>query len=298
MTQIDQQSEGNETMKRDSVAIALTMCICFGSALISHTPVAAQDAAVQEVAGQFAEINGMRMHYKIHGAGEPLVLLHGFTGSSTNWDPFVEDLAEQYQLIVPDLRGHGRSTNPSNQFTHRQSALDIYALLDELEIKTFRGMGISTGGMTLIHMATQQPARAEAIVLIGATIYFPESAREIMRETTVEGLSDERWQAHRERHKNGDDQIRALVNQFHGFKDSYSDMNFTPPFLSTISARTFVVHGDRDRFFPVNIPVEMYRNIPQSYLWIIPNGGHVPIYGSNQATFTEKALEFLSGDWE
>ncbi len=48
----------------------------------------------------------------------------------------------------------------------------------------------------------------------------------------------------------------------------------------------------------MSIPVEMYRSIPKSYLWIIPNGGHVPIYGDNRATFTEKALEFLKGDWE
>ncbi|MHB0960495.1 MAG: alpha/beta fold hydrolase [Pirellulaceae bacterium] len=68
-------------------------------------------------------------------------------------------------MIIPDLRGHGRSTNPTNKFTHRQSALDVCALLDELKIDKFGGMGISTGGMTLIHMATQQPERAEAIVL-------------------------------------------------------------------------------------------------------------------------------------
>lgn len=159
-------------------------------------------------------------------------------------------------------------------------------------------MGISTGGMTLIHMATQQPDRVEAMVLIGATIYFPEQAREIMRQTTVEGLTEQKWEAYRSRHKRGDDQIRALVSQFHGFKDSYDDMNFTPPYLATIQARTFIVHGDRDEFFPVAIPVEMYRSIPKSYLWIIPNGGHVPIFGENQAAFTDKASAFLAGEWD
>ena len=104
-------------------------------------------------------------------------------------------------------------------------------------------------------MATQQPKRAEAIVLIGATIYFPEQAREIMRGVSVEGLTERDWEARRRIHKNGDDQIRALINEFHGFKDSYDDMNFTPPYLSTIQSRTFIVHGDRDQFFPVSIPV-------------------------------------------
>ena len=99
------------------------------------------------------------------------------------------ELAEHYQLIIPDLRGHGRSTNPSGAFTHRQSALDVYALLDQLGVKRFKAMGISTGGMTLLHMATQQRDRVEAMVLIGATSYFPEEARAIMREVPGNALA-------------------------------------------------------------------------------------------------------------
>jgi pimeloyl-ACP methyl ester carboxylesterase len=51
-------------------------------------------------------------------------------------------------------------------------------------------------------------------------------------------------------------------------------MNFTPPYLGTIAARTLVVHGDRDPLFPVELAVEMYSAIPRSYLWVIPNRGH------------------------
>lgn len=282
-------------MKRFPITLAVALAILVGTHVLAQ-----EQAVVQEekADGQFAEVNGIRMYYETYGEGEPLVLLHGFGGSGANWKTFVDDFAAGYKLVIPDLRGHGRSTNPTNKFTHRQSALDVYALLDELKIDKFRGMGISTGGMTLIHMATQQPERAEAIVLIGATIYFPEQAREIMRGVSVEGLTEQDWEARRRIHKNGDDQIRALINQFHGFKDSYDDMNFTPPLLSTIQARTFVVHGDRDQFFPVSIPVEMYRSIPKSYLWIVPNGGHVPIYGDNEETFVKKATEFLAGNWE
>jgi pimeloyl-ACP methyl ester carboxylesterase len=55
------------------------------------------------------------------------------------------------------------------------------------------------------------------------------------------------------------------------------------------------VHGDRDEFFPVNIPVEMYKAIPGAALWIVPGGGHVPIIGRRSAQFLEVALEFLRG---
>jgi pimeloyl-ACP methyl ester carboxylesterase len=251
--------------------------------------------AQKQPQGQTASVNGIEMYYEISGSGPPLVLLHGFGGSGQDWNSMRGEYSTAYQVIVPDLRGHGRSTNPTGQFTHRQSALDVYALLDRLGIRRFRAMGISTGGMTLIHMATQQPSRVEAMVLIGATIYFPEQAREIMRRSTVESMTPNDWERMRRVHQHGDAQIRALRNEFHNFKDSYDDMNFTAPYLATITARTFIVHGDRDQFFPVTIPVEMYRSIPHSYLWIVPNGGHVPIH-EHAAEFTRTTLEFLQSD--
>jgi pimeloyl-ACP methyl ester carboxylesterase len=244
--------------------------------------------------GHILAVNGMEMFYEVHGKGEPLVLLHGFGGSSQVWEKFIPELSKNYKTIVPDLRGHGRSTNPTGRFTHRQSAQDVLMLLDKLGITQVRGMGISTGGMKLIHMATQQPSRVEAMVLIGATIYFPEQAREIMRKSTVDSLTPEDYERMRRVHKHGDEQIRALRQQFHNFKDSYDDMNFTGPYLSTITARTLIVHGDRDQFFPINIPVEMYRSIPKSSLWINPNGGHVPI-NDPKIPFTSTALGFLAG---
>lgn len=240
-----------------------------------------------------AAVEGIQMAYRISGEGDPLLLLHGFSASGNVWDAFVPELAKAYRVIVPDLRGHGRSTNPSNVFTHRQSARDVFALLDQLGIGKCKAMGISSGGMTLLHMATQQPDRIEAMVLIGATSYFPEQARAIMRRTTVQALTPAEYERLRRVHQHGDDQIRALRQQFNGFKDSYDDMNFTAPYLSTIKARTLIIHGDRDEFFPVSIPVEMYRAIPNAALWIIPNGGHVPIHDPN-VPFVASVERFLA----
>jgi len=248
--------------------------------------------------GKVASINGMEMYYEIHGQGEPLVLLHGFTVSGVIWKPYVAELAKHYQLVIPDLRGHGRSTNPSGKFTHRQSAKDVFALLDTLKIQKYRAMGISSGGMTLVHMATSQSERIEAMVLIGATNCFPAEARAIQRDASPDKLTEEQLQFYRQFHKHGDDQIRALLQQFHHFSTSYDDMNFTAPYLSTIQARTLVLHGDRDAHFPVAIPVEMYLSIPKSYLWIVPNCGHVPIFDGPQLNFIEILLQFLGGEWE
>lgn len=247
------------------------------------------------IAQQTAKVNGIDMYYEVHGSGEPLVLLHGFNNSGQAWQSVLQDFARQYRVIVPDLRGHGRSTNPSGEFTHRQSARDVYALLDTLGIKRCRAMGISTGGMTLLHMATSQPDRIDAMVLIGATTYFPAQARAIMLKSTPETLTEQQLARMREIHKHGDDQIRMLRRQFYAFKDSHDDMMFTPPLLASIRARTLIVHGDRDAFFPVHIPVQMYESIPTAQLWIIPNGGHVPVFGEQRPEFLRLATKFLAG---
>lgn len=245
-----------------------------------------------DVARRTLHVNDIEMYLEVRGTRDPLVLLHGFGNCGQTWRPVVDRLAEQYQLIIPDLRGHGRSTNPSGSFTHRQSALDVFAMLDQLGVKRFKAMGISTGGMTLLHMATQQPDRIDAMVLIGATSSFPEQARAIMRRAAGDSVPSPNQQGHPECAARGDSQIRQLAAQFGAFKDSYDDMNFTPPFLGTIRARTLIVHGDRDRFFPVTIPVEMYRAIPGATLWIVPEGGHVPIFGTHLREFEDVALAF------
>jgi pimeloyl-ACP methyl ester carboxylesterase len=119
-----------------------------------------------------------------------------------------------------------------------------------------------------------------------------------MRRSTVESLTLADINRMKETHVRGEEQIKALRQQFHNFKDSYEDMNFTGPLLSTISARTLIIHGDRDDFFPVNIPMEMYRSIPHSYLWIVANGGHVPIYGTRKAEFLRITEEFFGAPGE
>jgi pimeloyl-ACP methyl ester carboxylesterase len=102
----------------------------------------------------------------------------------------------------------------------------------------------------------------------------------------------------REWHKHGDEQIQALWRLPEIFKDSYTDLNFTPPYLSTIKARTLIVYGDRDPLYPVSLALEMYAAISGSYLWIIPNGGHGPIFGDMARHFVDTTLAFLRGDWE
>ena len=220
------------------------------------------------------DLNGLQLFYRDSGHGAPLLLLHGFTGSGDDWQHVFAEPLPGYRIIAPDLREHGQSTNPTGTFKFADVAADTFALLDSLGIDRVQAIGMSAGANTLLHMATQQPARVKTMVHVSGTPRFPDQARAIMR--TVTEAQTPLW-----RH------ARA-------FADDREDMNFDAALLATITAKTLIVHGDRDPLYPVELAVELYRGIPGSALWVVPNGGHGPIFGADAAPFARTAAAFLA----
>lgn len=242
------------------------------------------------------DVNGFDMYFEERGRGTPLLLLHGGMGIGADWKHVFPEDPAGYRLIIPDLRGHGRSTNPSGTFTFRQCARDVLALLDHLGVRRVKAIGLSMGAKTLLHVATACPPAIEAMVLVSATPRFPEPLRAAAAAFTSEALSrlsDDERATLRSRHVHGDAQIRALYDMARSFATSTDDMAFTGADLAAITARTLIVHGDRDPLYPVELAVELYRGIPVSALWVVPNGGHGPVFGPLAAPFRAAAIESL-----
>ena len=243
-------------------------------------------------------VNGIEMHVQISGAGDPLLLLHGFTGCGDDWRHVfgMDELGRRYRVIRPDARGHGRSTNPAGTFTHQQCARDLAALLDALGVDRVRAVGMSLGGNTLLHLASDPRTRdrVQAMVLVSAAPYYPDSARAIMRQVAPEAQPAPEWDAMRARHHRGDDQIRALWRHARAFADDVDDLRFTPPVLATITAPTLIVYGDRDPLYPIELALALYRGIPRAALRVVERGGHGPIFADRERTgFVADALAFL-----
>jgi pimeloyl-ACP methyl ester carboxylesterase len=236
----------------------------------------------------------MTLHYRDSGTGEPLLLLHGFTGSGEDWAHVFVTPLPNHRIISPDLPGHGRSPNPRADFKFADIARDLFALLDRLGIDRVKAIGMSAGANTLLHMATQQPARIVSMIHVSGTPRFPDQARAIMRTMTEASRSEAEWKEMRGRHHLGDDQIRALWRHARAFADDREDMNFDAASLSTITADTMIVHGDRDPLYPVELAVELLRSIPRSSLWVVPHGGHGPIFGEQAAPFVRTAAAFMN----
>jgi pimeloyl-ACP methyl ester carboxylesterase len=239
------------------------------------------------------ETGGMQLHYDVHGDGEPLLWLHGGMGHGADWRYIFRDAPAGYRLIAPDLRGHGRSTGAAATYSFRQSAIDMFALLDHLRIERVKIIGLSGGGITALHMATIAPARVAAMVPVSAPTRFPDQARAIQRIYSEAMLSEAERVRMRERHAR-EGQLELLFSQVHAFADG-DDPNFTRTDLAAITADTLIVFGDRDPLYPVSIAVELREGIPRSWLWVVPNGGHGPVFGSAAPPFVDTVLAFLRG---
>lgn len=125
-----------------------------------------------------ARLEAISLYYEEHGAGEPLIFLHGLGTDGRSWDYQREVFAEQFRAIVVDVRGHGRSAK-SAPYTVPQFAADTFALLDHLHIEQFHLVGLSMGGMIGFQMAVEQPARFLSLTAVNSG---PELVAENWRE--------------------------------------------------------------------------------------------------------------------
>jgi pimeloyl-ACP methyl ester carboxylesterase len=253
-------------------------------------------AAPSSRSGTF-ETHGVSLYWEEQGdpAHPPLLLVHGFGESMAVWKPYLETLATEYDVVLLDLRGHGRSTNPADTFSFAAAAEDMLALMDHLHHPRFRAVGVSAGGMALLHIATEAPSRLEALAIVGAAPYLPAQARARVGQIAAD---KETMPYLRQFATRGDPQTAALLREFAALGDSISDPAFTPPQLAAVSAPTLIVYGDRDEFFPVELALELYRSIPRSYLKVEPNAGHEPIYDPKAvAGFSRLLLDFFGGSW-
>jgi pimeloyl-ACP methyl ester carboxylesterase len=115
---------------------------------------------------RFETVNGIRIHYAEAGAGDPLVLLHGWPQHWWMWRDWIGPLAERFRVIVPDLRGHGWSDKPPSTYRKTEFLDDAIALLDRLGLARVRFVGHDWGGWTGMLAGLREPERIERLVVM------------------------------------------------------------------------------------------------------------------------------------
>ena len=152
--------------------------------------------------GQYAEVNGINLYVETHGAGRPVILLHGGLGSGEMFGPILPALAERHQVVAVDLQGHGRTADIDRPIAIPLMADDIGALIDHLGLDRPDVVGYSLGGGVAFHTASRYPAKVRRLVMASANIrpdaIYPEmrvqqgqvtgAAAEFMKDTPMHEL--------------------------------------------------------------------------------------------------------------
>jgi pimeloyl-ACP methyl ester carboxylesterase len=149
--------------------------------------------------GQHVEVNGINLYYETHGAGRPMVLLHGGLGSGEMFGPILPQLADRHQVIAVDLQGHGRTADIDRPLDVRLMADDVAALVDHLGLEKADVVGYSLGGGVALQAAVRHPNKVRRLVAVSAytrpDAIYPEmraqqgqvsaAAAELMKDTPM-----------------------------------------------------------------------------------------------------------------
>lgn len=287
----------HRSIKTSSYWIAALFLVAVWAVFPVRSSAIAQDAEPQFQEAD-ANINGHTLHYRIAGKGPVLLLLHGFTLTGRQWVPLAGHFTKAYTTVIPDLPGHGGSSLVPGAFSFSKTAELMNGLLDKLGAQRACGMGHSAGGMTLLHMAAQRPGRLDAMILVGGPHHIGPDLRNKTREETWENQEPAVQEWYLKMHPGGQEQVAYLFGQFLGLADNQERV--PPEVLGTIQTRTLIIWGDRDPYFPLEMPLELYRALPHAALWVVPEQGHSPLWvdmeGSAQAAacFLKIAADFLA----
>ena len=119
--------------------------------------------------GDYAEVNGLRMYYEVHGSGRPLVLLHGAYMTVDAMGSILPGLAESRRVIVPEMQAHGRTADIDRPITYEGMADDVAALLGHLGIEEADAFGYSMGGGVALQLAIRHPDSVRRLVVASAS---------------------------------------------------------------------------------------------------------------------------------
>lgn len=223
--------------------------------------------------GEYAEVNGLKLYYEIHGSGSPLVLLHG--GGSTidsNYGRILAQLALTHKVIAVELQAHGHTPDRDRPLSFEQDADDVAALLKKLSIAKADIMGFSNGGTTAIQVGIRHPEIVNKLILASA-IYsregmFPgffDYMKTAKFEDMPQPLKDAYLKANPVNTKGLLVMFNRDVERMNNFKDISEEA------VKSIQAPALVINGDKDVVQNAHA-VRLSQLLPNARLLIVPSG--------------------------
>jgi len=263
---------------------------------------------------QFADVNGIKICYDIHGDGDPVILIHGFSDRKEHWRAQVGALSTHFKVIRMDNRGAGKSDRPNGEYTMEVYASDVAGLINSLGIERSHIIGHSLGGMIAQNFAILYPNRVDKLILIntipglkppGESI---DEAIKMYRENAIAGheammedplnefligakssYSRNFWKIMREEPKktfHGIWSVEDLVEEKVKFGPTIKDLSNQAHALSThntyerlheIKNKVLILSAEKDKSCPKTMGEKMHELIPNSKFEVIEGAGHQSI---------------------
>jgi pimeloyl-ACP methyl ester carboxylesterase len=237
----------------------------------------------------YAEVNGLKLYYEIHGAGEPLLLLHGaYMSIESAFGRMIPTLAARRQVIAVELQGHGRTADIDRPIRYELMADDVAALIRHLGLSQADIFGYSLGGGVALQLAIRHPELVRKLVAISATYksegMYPE-VRAMIETITPEAFAGSPMEAEYLRLAPNKAGLPDLVRKLTQLDTEVQD--WPAEDIRAITAPTLLIIGDADVVRPEHT-LELFRllgggvigdfaGLPQARLAVLPGATHVTV---------------------
>ncbi|MFC4799235.1 alpha/beta fold hydrolase [Neobacillus sp. GCM10023253] len=253
----------------------------------------------------FASVNGVNLYYDRLGNGDPLVLIHGLGERKEGWK-FQHELAEHFDLIIPDLRGFGKTRcSESQEITINAFARDIVELLEQLGLNEAHILGFSMGGMVAQEIYKIRPEKIKSLILANTLFYVPKWLKKLLLRTNkkfTSNLTIEKFHTgatSRCLHDKNEEAVQKVMpiwsEHLDGFLPGVNaclEIDYRQT-LKKMNVPTLVISCQNDRICPPFNQKRMHKLIPNSKFYTIKKAGHV---GKIEKTdeFNHVVLHFLT----
>jgi pimeloyl-ACP methyl ester carboxylesterase len=281
---------------------------------------------VSENCDYFADVNGIRICYKVYGSDHnyPLICVHGFGSKKETWIAQLSSLSEEFKVIIFDLRSAGKSDRPNLPYNMEVLSNDIVGLMDYLNIDRAHFLGFSLGGMILQNFVLKYPKRVNKLILINTNAGLPDDKGiEMFKKVQLERIElikqDPEKVLWRDIKLGFDVKFRKQMEadpkkKFHGIWSvedliEYIKINPSTPQdienqayavkshnaylkLNQIKNKTLLISASNDKLCPLSAMLEIHRRIPNSIIKVIEGAGH-EVHRSNAPEVNNIILNFL-----
>jgi len=269
----------------------------------------------------FAEVNGIKLYYEIHGDGSPLIMLHGYGATSKVWIGQVDALSKHFKVIIYDQRSSGNSDHPKEDYTLDTLVEDLKGLMDFLKVEKAHLMGQSMGGWVSQNFALKYPDRVNKLVLVGtnhkgAGLHILRDTMIDLYETAKTSKEDAFWKYAKLMHHRsflkdmkadpkkkfyGLWSVEDLIEEFADNKMSPEDykrfekagsMHDALDQLSELNHPAILIGGSHDKMSPKLVMDEMHAELPNSTIKIFDISGH-HVFIERAPEVNEVIIDFL-----